>query len=448
MKKRVKHAVPDLIASRPAALPRRKESAGASPSPARASRSKAPAVKASNYSVVLSEMKQLIAASRYRALSFVNRELVSLYWNIGRVIVEQQVNANWGDAIVEQLATDLRLAFPELKGFSGANVFQMRQFVVAVTEIDAWLRTSGMPRSADEDDTSLPPETVQTVSGLSQSDSGLPTGKIVQTPSGLSLPENFRSDLAELIFRLSWSQHSLILQRSQSAAERDFYTQMSVRERWSVRELRRQVDASLFERYVSAKHNPDKCLPIDAERGDLLPFKDHYVLEFLALSDEYSEQELRKAILANLRDFFLEFGKELTFVGEEYPLTIGGETFFIDLLFFHRRRLTPLAPALRGEGPGVRGGFEIDLKKGTFKPEHVGKSQFYIAALDQQIKLPHEKPSVGLVLCRSANSVQVKLALSAAAKKIGVATYETALPDLNLIRQRLEQFPNSSETDE
>ena len=234
-----------------------------------------------------------------------------------------------------------------------------------------------------------------------------------------------------LILSVSWTHHTILMGALDSVPPLFFYLSMSVRERWSVRELRRQIDAALFERYVSVKRDPEKCLPSEAEQGDLLPFKDHYVLEFLGLTEEHSEKELRKAILANLRDFFLEFGKDLTFVGEEYPLMIGGETFYIDLLFFHRRLQCLVS---------------IDLKKGRFKPEYIGKSQFYVAALDEQIRLPHENPSVGLILCRSANSVQVEIALSAAAKKIGIATYQTALPDLRLIQQRLEQLPVSEES--
>ncbi len=210
-------------------------------------------------------------------------------------------------------------------------------------------------------------------------------------------------------------------------AERYFYMAMAVRERWSVRELRRQIDSALFTRYMSVREQPEKCLPADAEAGELLPFKDHYVLEFLGLQEEHSERQLRKAILANLRDFFLEFGRDWTFVGEEYPLQVGDETFALDLLFFHRRLQVLIV---------------VELKIGGFKPEYVGKCQFYCAALDEQVRLSHEKPTIGLVLCKSADRVQVRLALTAAANRIGVATYQTALPDPKLIRQRLKQLPH------
>lgn len=184
---------------------------------------------------------------------------------------------------------------------------------------------------------------------------------------------------------------------------------------------------------MSVTSDPEKCLPEHTDSGELLPFKDHYVLEFLGLEEEHSELQLRKAILDNLRDFFLEFGKESTFAGEEYPLTVGGDTFYIDLLFFHRRLRCLIA---------------IDLKKGKFKPEYAGKSRFYCAALDEFMRLPDENPSLGLVLCRSADAVQVRLALTDAAEKIGVATYQTALPDERLIRERIRQLPELLEGDE
>lgn len=362
-----------------------------------------------DYKQVLADMKQLIADSRHRAAATVNRELVCLYWNIGRVIVQQQETASWGDSVVEQLANDLRSSFPDMKGLSRDNVFRMRQFFVSCRELEQWHSTTltkdeivgAAPRQLGSSAQKL--EKVETVSRQIQS-----------------------LGLAELFLSISWSHHREVLEAASDPGERYFYMQMSVRERWSVRELRRQIDAALFSRYMSAKKNPEACLPKVSEQGDLQPFKDHYVLEFLGLSEEHSEKELRKAILGNLRDFFLEFGKDLSFVGEEYPLTVGGETFYIDLLFYHRRLQCLVA---------------VDLKKGRFKPAYVGQSQFYVATLDEQVRLPHENPSIALILCRDANHVQVKLALSAAAKAIGVATYQTALPDEQSIQRRLETLP-------
>ncbi len=355
------------------------------------------------YTTVFADLKRLIADTRERALATVNRKLVLLYWQIGAVIVRQQEKATWGDAVVEQLSTDLRAAFPDMKGLSLPNIWKMRQFYLTCLETDGWIQSQELSTSSRETDNS-------SSSNLSTLSRDLLSAK-----------------LPPLISSLSWSHHTEIVASTDTPAERYFYMQMSVHERWSVRELRRQIDSALFTRYVSVQEQPEKCLPAETESGDLLPFIDHYVLEFLGLEEQHSEQQLRQAILANLRDFFLEFGRDLTFVGEEYPLNVGNDTFHIDLLFFHRHLQCLVA---------------VELKIGKFKPEYVGKSQFYCAALDEQIRLPHEKPSIGLVLCKSADHVQVRLALTTAADKIGVATYQTALPDTKLIQQRLEQLPS------
>lgn len=385
------------------------------------------------YSSVLTDLTQVIRDARRRASATVNRQLVCLYWYIGRTIVEQQESAHWGDAVVEQLATDLRAAFPDMKGLTKENLFRTRKFFLASSEIDTWLNADevGNPKVATPSpqmgERKSRKRIVATVSP--QLTGGNRQSEIV----GALSPQFHSTTLAETIPAISWSHHKEIIGAVDDAAERYFYMTMSSRERWSVRELRRQIDSGLFLRYMSVKRDPEKCLSADAETGDLLPFKDHYILEFLGLEDEHSEKELRKAILANLRDFFLEFGKDLTFVGEEYPLTVGADTFYIDLLFFHRRLQCLIA---------------VDLKKGKFKPEHTGKSRFYCAALDEQLKLPFEAPSLGLVLCRSADATQVRLALTAAAERIGIGTYQTALPDETQIRRRLEQLPQLPEDDQ
>jgi predicted nuclease of restriction endonuclease-like (RecB) superfamily len=352
----------------------------------------------SDYVEVLAGVKQLIADSRHRALATVNRELVCLYWQIGYVIVQQQEKANWGDAVVEQLATDLRLEFPDMKGLSRDNMFRMRQFFLSCRDLDRWFAAT----FADERNVGSAPRQIGASAAerpeVATAPRQLPGAADAHSQKVATLSRQLaNAELERLISSLSWSHHKEIIGAVSDPAERYFYVAMSARERWSVRELRRQIDSGLYLRYMSVRRDPEKCLPADAEQGDQLPFKDHYVLEFLGLSDEHTERELRKAILANLRDFFLEFGRDLTFVGAEYPLTIGNDTFYIDLLFFNRRLQCLLS---------------VELKIGKFKPEYVGKSQFYCAALDEQVKLAHENPSIGLVLCKTADSAQVRLALT------------------------------------
>lgn len=329
--------------------------------------------KRHDYEKSLSAVIKKIEESKHKAITTVNKLLIDLYWFIGETIVSLQEKSRWGDAVVEKLSSDLKMKYPEHNGFSIQNLWYMKKYCLTYRNTP-----------------------------------------ILQTLSG----------------ELSWSNNILILEKTKTSEEKEFYFKMCLKERWSYRELRRQIDSAYFERFILS-HKPDKL--VKAEQDKLaIPFddihrhlKDEYVLEFLDLSKTFSEKELRKAILDNLRDFFLEFGKNLSFIGEEYPLVVDNEEFRIDLLFFHRE-LKCLVP--------------IELKIGDFKPEFVGKMHFYLAALDEQIKLHHENPSIGLILCRSKKDSVVRLTLSKTNKPVKISVYQTKLPDKKLIQQRLERI--------
>ncbi|MDI6751501.1 MAG: PDDEXK nuclease domain-containing protein [bacterium] len=329
--------------------------------------------QAQDYKKSLSLIIKRVEESKHEAITTVNKLLIELYWFIGGTIINLQEKSKWGDGVVEKLSQDLRMKYPEMKGFSVQNLWYMKKFYL-------------------------------TYRGAS----------ILQTLSG----------------EISWSNNVLILDKTKSIEEKEFYLKMCIKERWSYRELQRQVDSAYFERFMLSQ-KPDKLVKIEQEKlaiplDDIYRhLKDEYILEFLDLSETFSEKELRKAILNNLRDFFLEFGKNLSFVGDEYPLVVDGEEFRIDLLFFHRELKCLIA---------------IELKIGEFKPEYVGKMQFYLAALDEQIKLPHENPSVGLILCRSKKDSVVRLTLSKIHEPVKISIYQTKLPDKKLIQQRLERI--------
>jgi predicted nuclease of restriction endonuclease-like (RecB) superfamily len=291
-----------------------------------------------------------------------------------------------------------------MRGLSTPNLWKMRQLFSTYREIERWRRSTNL-------------------STPSRETTSIGTSAILST-----LSRELSSELAEAVLALSWSHHLAICASADAPTERYFYLQTAIRERWSVRELERQIQSGLFLRYASVARDPEKCIPKDCEQGPLLPFKDHYVLDFLGLTEQHTERQLRRAMLANLRDLFLEFGREFTLVGEEHPITVGDETFRIDLLLFHRRLRCLVA---------------VELKTGEFKPEHVGKCQFYLAALDECARLPHENPSFGLILCKGARGVHMRLALTLAARRIGVATYQTALPDKDLILKRLSAAATS-----
>jgi predicted nuclease of restriction endonuclease-like (RecB) superfamily len=326
-----------------------------------------------DYEKSLASIIKKVEESKHKAISGVNKLLIDLYWFIGKTLVNLQEKSKWGEGVVEKLSKDLRMKYPEQSGFSLRNLWNMKQFFETYTQH----------------------EKLQTLSA-----------------------------------EISWSHNVLILQNTKSIQEKDFYIKMSIKERWSFRELKRQIDSAYFERFMISQ-KPEKLMKMEQEKL-AIPYndiyrhlRDEFVLEFLDLSETFTEKELRKAILKNLRDFFLEFGKNLSFIGEEYPVVVDNEEFRIDLLFFHRE-LQCLVP--------------IDLKIGKFKPEYVGKMQFYLSALDEMIKLPHEKPSIGLILCRSKKESVVRLTLSKIHKSVKISVYQTKLPDKNLIQQRLERI--------
>lgn len=326
-----------------------------------------------DYEKSLSSIIKKVEQSKHRAITTVNKLLIELYWFIGNTIVNLQEKSKWGDGVVEKLSQDLRMKYPEQRGFSVQNLWYMKKFYLTYRD---------------------------------------------------------KSILQPLAGEISWTNNVIILDHTKTIEEKEFYIKMCLKARHSKRELQRQIDSAYFERFVLSQ-KPDKLMKIEQDKlaiplDDIhRHLKDEYVLEFLDLSQTFSEKELRKAILNNLRDFFLEFGKNLSFVGEEYPLVVDTEQFRIDLLFFHRE-LKCLIP--------------IELKIGEFKPEYVGKMQFYLAVLDEQIKLPHETPSVGLILCRSKKDSVVRLTLSKTHKPVKISVYETKLPDKKLIQQRLERI--------
>lgn len=227
--------------------------------------------------------------------------------------------------------------------------------------------------------------------------------------------------VSALLTQLSWTNHLLIMSGSKSDEEREFYMRLAIKERYSSRQLERQIDSGYYERYMLSK---SKLLPepLHSERN---PFLDQYVVEFLDLPDTFHENDFRKVLIKGMRDFILELGKDFTFVGEEYPIQVGGEDYRIDLLFFHRSLHCLVA---------------MELKVGKFKPEYVSKMDFYLEGLDRQIKKPDENPSVGLLLCASKNDEVVEYAMSRTLSPMMVARYQLQLPDKDVLRKKLQEL--------
>jgi predicted nuclease of restriction endonuclease-like (RecB) superfamily len=238
--------------------------------------------------------------------------------------------------------------------------------------------------------------------------------------------ETYQGDkkVAPLVRQLPWSHHLIILGQSKRPEEREFYMRVAVQERWSKRELERQFNAALFVRAVLS---PPKVSPAVRQMHPeaLSVFKDAYSLEFLGLPAVHAEADLHRALLDKLKNFLIELGRDFCFVGSEYPLQVGGRDFALDLLFFHR---------------GLNCLVAIELKVGEFEPEYLGKLNFYLEALDRDVRKPHEQPAFGVLLCASKNDEVVEYALSRSLSPALIAEYQTQLPDKKLLQNKLHEF--------
>ena len=229
--------------------------------------------------------------------------------------------------------------------------------------------------------------------------------------------------MSALLTQLSWSCHLLIMSGCKADEEREFYIRLAIKERYTYRELERQMDSGYYERYMLSK---EKLLP-EKVQAEINPFLDSYVIEFLDLPTGFLEKDLRKGLIAGMKQFMLEIGKDFTFIDEEYAITVGGEDFRIDLLFYHRTLRCLVA---------------MELKTGKFKPEYVSKMDFYLEGLDRQVKKPDENPSVGLILCASKNDEVVEYAMSRTMSPMMVSQYQLQLPDKEVLRKKLQELAN------
>jgi len=230
--------------------------------------------------------------------------------------------------------------------------------------------------------------------------------------------------LSTLLRVLPWSSHLHILSRAKRPEEREFYLRMAVQQHWQVREVARQIDSGLFERAVLDPPRLSTALR-NMQPQAAQHFRDAYMLDFLTLPDPHSEADLHRSLLMNLGRFLTELGRDFCYIGSEYPVQVGGQDFALDLLFFHR---------------GLNCLVAIELKVTAFEPEHLGKLNFYLEALDRDVKKPHENPAIGLLLCASKDSEVVEYALSRTLSPALVAQYQTQLPDKQMLAAKLHEF--------
>lgn len=334
----------------------------------------------------------LIQSSRNEALRSVNKVLIELYWKIGRYISQRIASEEWGKSIVVELANHIAHTEPSATGFTDKNLWRMKQFyeIYKDSSILAPAR-----RELEAEELAAPRRELE----------------ITTTP----------------LVHLSWTHHRTIFGRCETEEERVFYILLVIQEAYSVRELERQINSGIFERTMLGNSKPPNIK--DILPGLSSPFKDHYVFEFLNLPEPHTEKDLQKAILQNLKKFLLEFSRDFAFLGEEFTIQVGNKDFYLDLLFFNRALNSLVA---------------IELKVVEFIPEHLGKLNFYLEALDRDVKKAHENPSIGILLCKSKDDEVVEYAMSRQLSAAMIAKYQLQLPDKRLLQAKLHDFFESA----
>jgi len=356
------------MAGRKPSLPRR--SSGLQPIHAR----KAPV----GYGELLEDLKTRIRAAQVKAALSVNRELITLYWHVGRSIVERQRTEGWGKAIVERLANDLQQEFPGIAGFSPRNVWRMRAFYLAWTE-------EVLAQPARESDHEIPPQLVAELDGR---------------------------NLPQAVAEIPWGHNVWLMEKVKAPAVRLWYARQTVVNGWSRAMLVHWIESDLHVRQGKAVSNFKSTLP--APHSDLASevVRDPYTFDFLTLRTDAAERDLERGLLEHVHKFLLELGAGFALVGQQVHLEVDGKDFYLDLLFYHLR---------------LRCYVVIELKARPFKPEHAGKMNFYLSAVDDLLRHPDDKPSIGIILCKTRSRIIAEYALRDVAKPVGIARYVTKL---------------------
>lgn len=320
-----------------------------------------------NYNNSFNEIVNIIESAKERAYRKVNEELILMYHDIGKYISEQSKNTRYGDAFIENLADFFEKKYPDLKGFTRRGLYRMKQFYELYKD---------------------------------------------------------NENVSTLLTQLNWSNHLKLMSACKTMEERIFYMNMCIKERYSARELARQIDSGYYERYMLSQ-NPTGIAIAQSKTATGNIFLDNYVLDFLDVPETISERDLQNSIIRNLKSFILEIGKDFTFIGEEYQVKVGNHDYYLDLLFYHR---------------GLSCLVAFELKIGEFKPEYVGKMNLYLEALDREVKKVNENPSVGIILCASKDDEVVEFALSRSLSPTMVSDYTFKLIDKQLLQKKLKEY--------
>lgn len=365
-----------------------------------------------NYVLAVKQIKTAILKSRYEAAALANKELLKLYFGIGQYVSFHSRNKNWGKGAIDSISSLLQQELHGLRGFSATNIRNMRIFYEEWECIQPYLIDKKEPLfqfSEEELNRQLPS------TELKNQNRQLATGDLNDSflIQQLATAE-LENEWIELFLKVPFTQHRLIIRGAEVTEERVFYIQKVATEFWSFETLKHQLKSDLYQRQGKLAHNFQSTLSENAFRQKaLMAFKDEMLLDFINIEDadeEPNERVLENAIVQNIKKFIMALGSEFSFIGNQHRLLIEDEEYFIDLLFFNRKIQSLVA---------------IELKKGKFKAEYVGKMNLYLSALDEMVKQPHENPSIGIILCKEKNNKIVEFVFRDTSKPMGVVTYKT-----------------------
>lgn len=375
-----------------------------------------------SYGHLLESIKARIHSSRHQVAMYVNSELLFTYWNIGYALNQERDRQGWGAKVVDQLAKDLKTSFPQMKGLSKRNLQYMMRFA-SEWKMDALVQPAvaqlnkNAPKGLESGQGSKVPPVVAQIHNIdNQGDT------IVQQHAAQLEDSDKQSEIKvqqaaaqfqyfELLpmARLPWSHHMVLLDKIDNQEERQFYCEQIIANQWSRSILLNKIDQGLYQSQGKLANNFVQVLPSDQSALVKATFKDPYFFDFLQLGAEASEREIEDSLTTQIEKFLLELGSGFAYMGRQYKLEVGGQEYYLDLLFFHTK---------------LNCHVNIELKIDTFKPEYVGKSQFYLTAIDEQLKSDHHNPSVGIILCKEANNIVVEYTLKQTSVPLGVAEYK------------------------
>ena len=355
---------------------------------------------------------QLIEEARSRAFSKVNEELVLLYFNVGKIVSSKVAGGIWGEGTVDELAGYIQANYSGHVGFTRRGLYRMKQFHELYSPFSEcyqlWLNTKNK---------NVPPITTQ-----------IPLVENADKPIVSTLLTPFQNDdsqyhifVSTVLTQLQWSSHLHILSKAKTTEEKLFYLLLAITDKLSVRELERQLNTAVFERTMLSNK-------IVSSVRTQLPqnlFKDPYIFEFLDLPEGHSENDLEQALIRNLQKFIIEIGKGFAYMGNQFRLQVGNKDYRSDLLFFHRDLQCLVL-------------FELKIEE--FQPEFLGKLDFYLEALDRDVKRPHENPSIGILLCKGKDTEVVEYAMARNTSPTMIADYETKLISKKVLANKLHQL--------